>query len=50
MGNPFFLVCDKNPKATEELANLNKVSKEIRYQASQLITDPEPYHAIKTDF
>ena len=38
MGNAFFLVCDENPKVNEELANLNKISKEIRDQACQLIT------------
>ena len=44
MGNAFFLVCDENPKVTEELANLNKISKEIRDQACQLITVPGPYY------
>ena len=42
MGNAFFLVCDEKPKVTEELDNLNKISEEIRDQASQLITVPGP--------
>ena len=44
MGNVFFLVCDENPKVTEEPANLNKISKEIRGQACQLTTVPGPYY------
>ena len=28
MGNTLFLACDENPKVTEELTNLNKISKE----------------------
>ena len=34
MRNVFSLACDENSKVTEELANLNKVSKEIRDQVS----------------
>ena len=44
MGNAFLLVCDENPKVTEELDHLNKISKEIRDQACQLITVTEPYY------
>ena len=44
MGNGFFLVCDENTKVTEESANINKISKEIRDQACQLITAPGPYY------
>ena len=44
MENVFFLVCDDNPKVTEELANLNKISKEIRDQTYQLIIVTGPYY------
>ena len=44
MGNAFFLVCDEQPKVTDELANLNKISRDIRDQTCQLITVPELYY------
>ena len=44
LGSAFFLVCDKNPKVNEGLANIQKISKEIRDQVCQLITVPMPFY------
>ena len=49
MGNTLFFVCNENPKVTEGLANLHTGFKEIRDQASQLITVSQR-HFIKIDF
>ena len=42
MENALLPFGDENPKVTEKLASLNKISKEIRDQACQLITVPGP--------